>query len=447
MENDKKIVRKLQTQIGQSGTTIYRGIVTAEDYNSKMVGLQGLKNMDIMRRSDSTVRSTLQVVKLPVKQASWYIEPASDEQEDIDRADFVNNQLFGSGLWDVGLNSSLTYLDFGHCVLEKTYGPITYNGKLMIGLTDLGYRKQTTIRAWEMKDGMPGITQKTTTIDVDIPRDKLMYFVHDQEGENYNGISLLRYCYRDWDIKDRLILINSIALEKGSIGVPVFEVPADASEADKAAADDYARQFRGNEEGYLRVPKGWKAEMLDLKANTTKDVLPSIKYHDRQIQLSVLAQFLAIGTTDSGSRSTSEDHTKLFLMSEEALAKYIQSVFQNELIKQLCDLNFTNMKNGYPQLKFGKIGDENMTETSTFINNVFNAGAMKYDPEIENHLRKIARLPEIPKDVLNKARKQWAENILNPPQPTEKPIVDKKDINASLDESRRIRSQLIDIVR
>ena len=165
--------------------------------------------------------------------------------------------------------------------------------------------------------------------------------------------------------------------------------------------------------------------MLDMKANSTKDVIPTIQYHDRQIQLSVLAQFLALGASDaSGSRAVSTDHSKLFLLSEEAVAKNIQSAIQAQLIKQLCDLNFANLPNGYPKLVFSKIGDdEDVVATATAIKELMLAGAITAEPETEENLRERLRLPGLPeafKEAFEYEQQQAAKDRKAGVKPTPK---------------------------
>lgn len=398
MENQpKRSPRKMGKAIGQSGTAIFKGHIRSEEYNSKLTGRGGIKIYEIMRRSDATVHSTLQVVKLPVLSTDWSIEPASDDDNDVKQANFIEDQLFNKNLnWPQFLREALTMLDFGHSVAEKTLELTVYDGQTHIGIKSIGFRKQSTILNWEA-DGEPGITQQLPTGgNATIPRAKLMYFVNDLEGENYEGISLLRYAYKPWDIKDKLDIINAIALEKMGVGVPVIEQPADAPQSEIDAADVAMREFRANEEAYQKIPSGWKMEMLDMKANTTKDILPSIQYQDRQIQISVLAQFLALGASDaSGSRAVSEDHSRMFLLSEEALAKTIQSVIQRELIDQLCELNFTNMPNGCPKIKFSSMGEDKIDQVAESVNKLMGVGAISANLDTENHLRRILKMPEV----------------------------------------------------
>jgi hypothetical protein len=421
----KPTTKGLGAELGKSGTLIFKGIITQEEYNARLSNLiNAVRIYEIMRRSDATIRSTLQVCKLPILSSTWGIEEASDDKFDVEVAEFVEQELFKRNIdFHSFLKEGLTMFDFGFSVAEKTYELTEYHGQTRIGLAKIGFRKQRSIMHWETKEGTPGVTQQLLSETISIPIEKLIIFTNDKEGDNYEGISLLRYAYKHWDIKDKLDIINAIALEKLAVGVPVLKKPADADQADLIAARDAMRNFRANEEGYQEIPVGWELEMLDMKANSTKDVIPSIQYHDRQIQISVLAQFLSLGGSEaSGSRAVSADHSKLFLLSEEATAKNIQSTLQEQLIRQICDLNFTKeqLKNGYPKLTFSKIGDEDTTALADSVQKLMSAGAITYDPYVEDYIRKLLRLPDLPEEVKEafemelkqqeKARKEVAKN-------------------------------------
>lgn len=453
-------------ELGKSGTFIYKGIISLEEYNTTLQNpILSIKAFDTMRRSDATVRSTLQVCKLPVQSAEWGLKPASDDKADIEVADFIHRELFDRNVdFNQFMKEGLLMLDFGYSVAEKVLELTEFNGQTRIGITKLAYRKQRSIQAWETKDGKLGVTQQLLSGDsISIPMQKLIVFTNDKEGDNYAGISCLRYAYKHWHIKDKLDIINAIALEKLAIGVPVIKKPSDADEGDLTRARDAVRNFRANEEAYLEAPVGWDVEMMDMKASTTKDVLPSVQYHDRQIQISVLAQFLSLGASDaSGSRAVSEDHSKLFLLSEEALAKNIKSTLQEQLIKQLCDLNYSNLPNGYPELTFSKIGDEDAVALSSNVKELMSAGALTYDPALEEHLRKVLKLPDLPVEIkekfeadlkeVEKAKKTVKKNDEVDESDLEDeddsdPKKSKKEIEASaIAHAKRAKARLIDVI-
>lgn len=469
----------LGKEVGSSGTLVFQGIITQEEYNTKLSShLNAVRIYDTMRRSDATVRSTLQVCKLPILSATWDIDAASDDKNDLYIAEFVKRELFHRNLnWHDFLREGLTMFEFGHSVAEKTYELTEYEGQPRIGIKKIGFRKQKSIQKWEMRNGQPGVTQQLLGDVVDIPMEKLIIFVNDKEGDNFEGISLLRYAYKHWDIKDKLDIINAIALEKLAVGVPVLKKPADADQTDLVKAREALRNFRANAEGYQEIPVGWELEMLDMKANSTKDVIPTIQYHDRQIQISVLAQFLSLGGSEaSGSRAVSQDHSKLFLLSEEATAKNLQATLQEQLIKQIVDLNFTKDKlpNGYPSLTFSKIGDEDTTALADSVQKLMSAGALTYDPILEDHIRKLLRVPDLPEETIKafeqqlkdqeKARKEAAKNgKITPADP--KPnkgteLEDEEEVEedlspeakktaieaAAIRKARQSRKELIDIV-
>ena len=470
--NTTPSTKGLGKEQGHSGTVIFRGIITQEEYNLKLANaITANRIYDTMRRSDATVRSTLQVCKLPLLSAQWGMEAASDDKLDEEIADFVKREIFERNVnFHNFLREGLTMFDFGFSLAEKTYELTECDGKTRIGLKKIGFRKQKSIQSWETEDGKPGVTQmllSAASPKASIPREKLIIFTNDKEGDNDEGISLLRYAYKHWDIKDKLDIVNAIALEKLAVGVPVLKKPADADQTDLVKAREALRNFRANEEGYQEIPVGWDLEMLDMKANSTKDVIPTIQYHDRQIQMSVLAQFLSLGgDSGSGSRAVSADHSKLFLLSEEAVAKNIQATLQEQLVKQLVDLNYADLPNGYPKITFSRIGDEDTTALSEAVNKLMAAGALTYDPDLEGHMRKMLHLPNLPDEIrdqfeadLKEMVKVKKETASKTPEKTTKDdsLKDEKDktdpeknkdaIEASaINEARAAKKKLIDVI-
>src|SRR5258708_2758460 len=81
---------KKNLEIGDTGTRILDGIIS-EEYNTKLANTRGIAVYDEMRKSDGTVRAAVQAVTQPIRAAEWYVKPATEEQADIDTADFVRD--------------------------------------------------------------------------------------------------------------------------------------------------------------------------------------------------------------------------------------------------------------------------------------------------------------------------------------------------------------------
>lgn len=474
-------------EIGRSGTLISQGIIIREEYNARLTRQQLIEKIEIMRRSNSTIRGTLQVVKLPILSAEWKMQAAQNQDGDVDPndqeiADYIQHQLFEGPInfFDF-LRQLSTGLEFGYAVFEKVCALNTFNGQTRIGLSKLAFRKQRTILKWEQENGQPGVHQMIGDgQEFDIPRDKLVVFSNDKEGDNFDGISLLRYAYKDWDMLDKLTIVNAIALEKMGVGVPVAMAKEGQtpSPQDIADAEEALREFRANENGFINLPASMTVEMLDMKANTTKEIIPTLNYHDSRISKAVLAGFLELGgSSGSGAHALAKDLTALFMKSEEGLAKQMQAVIQEDIVNYLCDLNFSDLPNGYPQITFGSISDDNISEMSTALAALADKKLLTPDIDLEASLRKSFKLPAMSQDASDnyeEMQKAALELAKNPPQPVApvapganmtKPALDDKgqpvkpaagttppktiakpDVKAAVEATRIARGKLLDVL-
>lgn len=414
--------KKPKNEIGESGTVVFGGIISQEEYNENLFGTRGLKMYDEMRRSDGTVKAALLAVKLPITSATWTVKAHGDTEEDLRAAAFIDHCVLQRMTFTDTLRQILTHLEFGYSVFEQVFEPIVYEGKDYVGLQKLAYRKQDTIYSWEMENGDAGVTQHTLTGgNVSIPMQKLCVFTHDKEGDNYEGISILRAAYQHWYFKKVFYKIDAIAHERQGLGVPVLRVPANASDTDKSKARSLLKNMRANEEAYLELPEGFEVEFLDMKGKQTRDIMPSITHHDRQITKNVLAQFLEIGAQgSSGSFAASADQSALFMMSLQAIAKNISDVLNTTLVSNLIKLNGFNVTE-MPTIEVEKISDENVKDLSDALQKLSSSGYVTPDNKLEMHLRKLFRLPEM-EDPDN----EQDRTVKTPPE-TEKPVKPKAD--------------------
>lgn len=404
-------------EIGASGTYFFKGYVTAEEYSIDLQGKYGLQVFDVMRKSDPTIRAILQVCKQPILAAHWTVEAASSDPLDAQIADHANFEFFNRNIvYNDVLREGLTFLDFGFFVAELVYEVANWNGKPYIGFKKVASRKQRSILKFMQDDDTDGVTQILPAgrngsgnggVIANIPRSKMLYVANDQEGENYFGVSLLRYAYKPWKIKDGLEIMGAVALENQALGIPYIKkgVGGPNSTVDEGELEklrDRLRQQRANEEAFLEFPATVEVGWMDMKGHTTKDVLPYIQYQDTQITLSVLAQFLELGQNGaSGSRAVSADHSRLFVKALEATARTWREAFQRDVLNRWVDLNYSGLKNGYPKLVYSTISDEDVTDTSTAVGVLMGAGALQPDRDIENRLRTMLNLPALSQDAYN----------------------------------------------
>ena len=381
-------------EIGESGTNIFGGIIT-EEYNSKLSGATAMTVYDEMRKSDATVKAALNAVALPIRRAQWFVKEASEDERDIEIRDFVSAALFDyqSITWDDFLRQALLSTAYGVMPFEKVFAIREIDGVNRIVWQKFAPRLPKSILQWSIKSG-DGITQSSLTgSDVEIPIEKLLIFVNEKEGDNWWGISLLRAAYKHWYIKSNLETIDAMAHERQGLGVPYVKLPEGASNDDKTQAAKILKNMRAHDQGHLIEPSDLSVEFKDMHANSTKDAGRAIAYHNRQIVLSVLAQFLDLGSGATGSRALSEDHTNLFLQSIEAIANGIVDVINKFAIRQLVDLNFDNIEN-YPELDFTGVQRTDVEKLSVAYQRLTQSGGIKPTEQDERYLREVLGLPE-----------------------------------------------------
>lgn len=405
--------KTLINELGTSGTTIVNGFIE-EDYRSDLQGRDGCTIYDQMRKSDAQVFATLLACELPIRSTEWGIKPGTNKNGEIDEkckeiADFVEYNLFEAleNTFDDLLREILTMLPFGFSVFEKVYG-LDEQGQII--LKKLWSRKQTSIHRWQTSTGSPGIVQlvpagvddatdaSKKNSNIDIPLEKLVIFSFRKEGKNYEGTSILRSAYKHWYIKDKLYKFDAVRHERQSVGIPIIYLPKSASEDDKLEAARIVRNVRSTEQTGIVMPgpkdDGWLFEFADTKGDSGTDLFESIKHHNREIAKNVLAQFLELGDTTSGSRSLGEDQSKLFLLSLAAVAKQIKDTFNKNVIQELVDLNYDIGEYSYPEFEFEKLGD---VDYKTLVDNVVAltwAGLVQPDEELEDYIRESLGLPE-----------------------------------------------------
>ncbi len=378
---------------GGTGTAFFTGVLSEEEYNRDLQGSKGLIIYDKMRRSDGQVKAVLSACELPLRAATWNVEPASDEAKDQEVAEFVESNLFNMAItWDSFLKHVMLDLSFGFSPFEKVWeivdGQVRYK--------KLAPRLPKTLYRWILDDngGLLGMEQSVWKGDsyqfITIPVEKLLVFTNEKEGSNYEGISVLRAAYKHWYYKDQLYRIDGIAAERHATGVPYFKYPQTATTADKAALDAIGQRLQAHEAQYVRTSNDYEFTIQGL-TGTIRDIMPSIDHHNRMIAQSILADFLCLGSGESGSWALSKDKSSFFLMSLRAVATNICDTMNQYAIKPLVDYNFN--VDAYPKLTMSNLETREASAYAKAITDAITSGGITTGDDVEDALRDLLQLP------------------------------------------------------
>lgn len=417
--------------IGYSGGTAY-GQLEEVEYRRELQGTDGIQIYEKMRRGDGAVRASLLAVKLPIYRAHWIVEPASDRRADKKIAEEIEKDLFkGDVSWQSQLREILTYLDFGFAVFE----PLFENRDGKTTFRKLAFRPQRTISKWivDKDDDLTGVEQQVQLsggyTKVEIPIENLLILSNEKEGKNWTGVSILRSAYDDWKNKHKFEILNGISADRFSLGIPNITLPEDWTDNDLEFAKTIGKNLRSHEQAYIVKPPGMEVDILRVN-DARADLLPDLKYHGQQITSNVLASFLNLGTTESGSRALGKELKDFFVMSVESVADQVAETLTRHLIKRLCAWKYGESVEP-PKLSAKKITQVDLLQWSVALKNFADKGLIQVDDELEQFIRDVAGLPEFDIKAREKesaVAKAKADEIERPEeiQPTEESASDDK---------------------
>ncbi len=385
-------------EIGASGTNFFGGLLTQQDYNPDLQAPAVYDIYDKMRLGDGQVKAALTVMKLPILRATWTVEPASDGPEDRMIAEFLEADLMGMSLsWQTWLREALLHLDYGSMPFETVWE--LREGK--VHLRKLAPRMPKTITNWLIDNhgGLSGIEQNASAGTgyevVTIPVEKLLLFVNDQEGSNFRGTSVLRAAYKHWYLKDGLERVDAMAKERRGMGVDVGTLKGPNIDIDRQRKLERALMgLHAHEKQFFTEVEDeytYRVEGIGGSGGIA-DALESIKYHAALIARSVLAEFLNMGSANTGSLARHISETELYLMALEAVADNVADTMSSHLLRRWVDYNWTVRE--YPRMKFSRLDTRNTESLAKAVHDLVQVGAMTPDLETENELRVALQLPE-----------------------------------------------------
>jgi len=415
--------------LGSSGLQRFGGWVR-EEWLRDLSGLTGIKVYKEMRDNDAIIGAIMFAFKMLIRQADWYVEPASEEANDKAAAEFLESCMddMSTSFKDT-IQEALSSLIFGwsyhEIVYKKRCGPMQKDGTKRskfddgkIGWRRIPMRAQETFFRWVFgDDGSIMAMQQIAPPDYKlrtIPIEKALLFRLEIYKNNPEGRSLLRNAYRPWMFKKNMEEIEGIGVERDLAGLPMATVPPEYlspnATPDQKAVVSLIKQIvtsikRDESEGLIFPSEttldgkqtGFKFSLLSTGSRRQFDTNQIINRYNQQIAMTVLADFIMLGHQGAGSYALSSDKKALFSMALSAIMDSIGDVFNSYAVPRLFQLNDFSGLVDYPKIKHGDIETPDLTELGQYIANLAGSQALTVnDPEMENYLRRAANLPERP---------------------------------------------------
>lgn len=416
--------KSAQVSLGLSGLQRWNGIID-EEWHPRLQGPKAAKIYREMSDNDATIGAVLYIMESLVMQVHWNYKPSIVGDSEAEKwADFANScRLDMAHTWPELVTEALSMVRYGHAPMEMTYK--VRNGKNpdpmrtsrhndgLLGWAAVELRSQDTIDSWVFDDHgyVKGFWQLAppTYQRVFIPIWKVVNFRTRSAKNNPEGRSFLRNCYRPWYFLKKIQEIEAIGLERDLNGLPDVQVPPEmlAAPAGSAAAALFAeikrqaQEVRQDKRACIirpseRLPdgsySGHSFQLLTTGNNRKVETSPIIQRYQIDMARVLLAQFLFLGTSQTGSFALSSNLTNTFGLALTAMLDMMGDTYDRTATRQLMELNGAPEKY-WPILTHGEVQAPSLSEIADAVAKMVKVGAMIPDADLEADLRVKGALP------------------------------------------------------
>lgn len=314
--------------------------------------------------NDAQVQSLMFGMVLPIRAYRWYLDDNGAGPDITNRISTDYNLPIGIDQtatfhrrrgqrrfsFEKHLEDALRALVYGHYYFEQV-GEIT-STDLVWHLRKLGIRPPRTITEINIANdgGLTDIVQGYRYPNpIRIPVEHLVAYIWNQEGANWTGHSMLRPIYRNFVVKDRVLRVGAINIERAG-GVPYINAPEGASGDQIRELDAMARRFRVGEGAGAALPHG--AQLKFAAATGGDGAVAYIKQQNEEMARAFCAAVIMLGQTNSGSRALGGVFHEILKIAQYTIAKWFADVFNEHVIEDDVEYNEGPEQEYAPLLRF-----------------------------------------------------------------------------------------------
>ena len=318
-------------------------------------------------RKDDTVRDALNFMLAILHTTDFYVEPASEDDADLDMAAFIADSLGLDGRRAGKYSFKRILKSYEHALIyrrsagEIVFGLAQDNTVIMdkfIPLHPFNIEEiERDSKGGPKKVKLKGqlLNKDSKDVDKSIPVLRTLIFVNDDEGD-MRGESILEAAYLPWKIKRAMMQLINAGFERFLLGIPVMTVPKGVRKGTKEWNDarDTLTKFAMRPRTGLIVPEGFE---FDIKVVNSQmpDALPYLRLMDEAIYKAMGMTFSTMGRGDnaSGSYTVGGALSSAALRNVERLTSQFVEYVNLYLIPKLALVNTPDTVN-FPVLKAGR---------------------------------------------------------------------------------------------
>lgn len=407
-------------EYGVTGLNRFGGTVR-EDYNRTWASLLTMVPLVKEMLDHPVVGATMFAVEMYIRTAEWSVISGGDTPADEEARVFLEECMKDmSHTFSEHITQALSMLSYGFAPFEIVYkrrlgpdgkSPSEFNDG-RIGWRKFAFRSQDTLapgHEWEFDEngGIKGMYQKAdyTRPEVFIPIDKMILYRTTAAKNNPQGRSALRSAYMAWYYAKNFAEIEGISAERMGGGLPVIYLGEGTSNAGTASDFEFAkkvvRDVRSDEQAGIVFPfqkqgqdgRGILFELVSPPAKGVVDFDKTIQRYNQQISQTLLAQFIFLGLTESGSQALAVELTDLFGEAMNGWISVVADALNRYIVPRLFAFNTFNVTS-LPQFYAAPTQDLDVEKVMNAITLAVGSGVLLPDQGTERIVRKILEIPQ-----------------------------------------------------
>jgi hypothetical protein len=424
-------------ELGVSGFRTAAGVI----YEERLTRLTPERMRETFRQmvdTDPVIGAIMLAIEQTMRSVEWKVDPEDESDQAKRDADFIYECMDDmSHTWQDFISDVLTMLTYGWAAFEIVYkyrmGGSEYDDPTLrsryrdgrLGWRKFGYRSQLTLWRWAIDPdgGLRGMYQVDPNQPgrsyIFIPIRKMLLFRTKHTGGSPEGRSILRPALRPWYFKKFIEELEGIGVERDLVGIPKLIVPdgvdiyAPQNQSLFQRLERIIDELRADRAKGIILPPGFDIQLVSGGGGRPFDTGAIIARYDQRIAMSVLAQFITLGSERVGSYALASQQKDLFTTSLEGWLRAIEEVINRYAVARLMWLNRMPT---LPRISHYPVLRPTLTELSAFLRDTVNVGLITPDADLERWLRQAADLPvrnesQVEESVVEEQRRDTVSKV------------------------------------
>lgn len=376
-------------------------------------GPRAIKTIDRMLL-DPIIAGAIERNGLFLRAPGWTLNAGGTAPVDAAFRDFCAENLDSlQGGFSAVVGESAEMLGWGYALFEQLF----VRDGTFLRWSALAPRDQRTIGGWRIDEGtgaVLGVTQQIPDggTSVEIPGWKVLHFRTSFAAGRPEGRTFLRGAFLPWTDKQELRRIVKVGIRRDLTGMLKIQVPPeitteDANAEQKQALEDAKQMGRDVERDlreFLIVPheknqdgteSGWKVELMTSGGRRSLDLESIWKQQNSEIAIAIFAEYMLLGTGETGSWALSSDKTTMAARALGAILKNVGIELREKGFRTLRALNPAFHQAALPVPEHDDIEDLSLTEWMTAAAQAVGGGIVTPDRGIEAEARRRLEVPDL----------------------------------------------------